>query len=563
MKKLFPILCLTALIVCAGSCTKKKSRIHPFGWERIDTPFDSLTERLEWEFLNGTDFDSIAVDVEALTALAKADAGNNQKQVRAAYWDARFKMRTDNYDEAMEEFSRAEQLALKDSSRYPYDVARIRWNTEPYFYELTVYTYDKILSDIRFFEEQEDYPLAAAKCMDLGMLLSDAGALQESDMWLDKADSLYRIAGLDDVIMKNSGNRAKNLQLRGQLKEAEEMLKAIIDNPNIDRDPIARDVFLYNLYIINSDTTVLRRAYDWVKTMDYFTDLQCLYESCLAYEYAHLGMTDSALVYMEKAEDKRGFLEDPKSKRNYYAARADVFYAAGKYDSAFVNLKRMTVVNDTLNNLVQNEIVVNAEMLRQLGEHKLDVEAKRHRATVTFIIIIMALILVGCVISFLVYRKYKLRREAAMRSELELERSQRKVMAMQLAMEESGRIIDGMNREMDKLVDDGKLSSAVAQKLESTIRVHESVRGEQDNFISTFGEVDPRFIRRLKERWPELTDTDIKLCMYISLGLDSKHIARQMGIRPESVKQARWRLRKKLDPTGTRTIEEALEGLKN
>lgn len=558
MKKLFPILCLAALLVCAGSCTKKKSRIYPFGWERIDAPFDSLTERLEWDYFNGVDFDSIAEDVEALNVLAKADPGNNQKQVRAAYWDARYKMRTDRYDEAMELFNKAEQLALKDSSRYPYDLARIRWNLEPYYTALTVEDYDKILADIDFFEAQGDYPLAAAKCMDIGMLMSGVGAMDESMFWLDKADSLFAIAGLEDNIMKNAGNRAKNLQISGKKDEARRIFQEILDNPRIDRDPIARDVFLFDMYFFYNDMDALRRAYDWVKTVDSMSEVQCLYESCLAYEYAEKGEVDSALMYMSKAEEKVTDFYDPFFGKIYYDARAEVFNATGQYDSAFIYMKKASVVNDSVYNLSQQTQVLNADVLRQLGQHKLDLESRRHRSTVTYIIIIAAVIFIGGVITFLVYRKYRIRREAVMRSELELERSQRKVMAMQLAMEESGRIIDGMNMEMEKLVDDGKLSAAVAQKLETTIRAHESVRGEQDNFINTFGEVDPGFIRGLRERWPELTETDIKLCMYISLGLDSKHIARQMGIRPESVKQARWRLRKKLDPTGTRTIEEVL-----
>ena len=38
----------------------------------------------------------------------------------------------------------------------------------------------------------------------------------------------------------------------------------------------------------------------------------------------------------------------------------------------------------------------------------------------------------------------------------------------------------------------------------------------------------------------------MKLAVYMALGLDNKHIARLTGVRPESVKQAKWRLRKKM-----------------
>lgn len=562
MKKILFFLCSISFVYCLTGCGKKAERIHPFGWARIDNRFDSLTEVLEWQFIDGVQFDSILENVDALNALAAADPGNNQKQVRSLYWDARFKMRNDNYDEAVDEFERAEKLALKDSADFPYDVARIRWNLEPYYDELTVEAYDKIIDDIEFFEKQEDYSLAAAKCMDIGMLLTDAGDVSESMVWLDKADSLFRIAGMEDAIMKNSGNRAKNLLLTGKGKEAENMIRAIVADPSIDRDPIARDVFLYNLYINFYDTDALHRAYNWVKTVDYFSDVQCLYESCLAYEYAKSGEVDSAAIYMLKAEDKFADVADPLFKKIYYGARAEVFNATGNADSAYINLKRMSNINDSINDIARNERIINADILRQLGEHKLEIESKRHRNTVTFIIIIMSVIIAGCVLSFLFYLKWRKRREDMIRSQLELERSQRKVMAMQLAMEESGRLVNNMSAEVEKLTQDGNMSATVAQQLETSLKVHESMRNEQGNFIETFGEVDPDFIPKLRERWPELTDTDVKLCVYLSLGLDSKHIARQMGIRPESVKQARWRLRKKLDPNGELTIEDAINSIR-
>lgn len=559
MKKLLSTVILLFIIVINCGCHRSVKRIFPFGWERIDPSFDSLTEVLEWEFINGTPLETIAANVDAMHTLASIDSGNRQKQVRAMYWDARYRMRDNRYDEAMDLFSRTERLARRDSSRYPYDLARIRWNAEPAYDALTVDTYDKILSDISFFESQEDYSLAAAKCMDLGMLFSDLGSMEESMTWLHRADSLFSIAGLQDAMMKNSGNMAKNLYSMGEKEEAEKILRSIVANPRIDLDPAARDIFLYNLYIYYSDTTALRRAYDWVKTMDHLSDIQCLYESCFAYEYAKGGQMDSALVYMARAEKKFTDFADPWFQKMYYCSRAEVLKAAGESESAYVNMQKYAALTDTVNNNIISEQVLNADIMRQLGEHRLQLESARHRSTVIFIVIIMSLVMAGGVVSFLFYRKWRRRREAIMRSELELERSRRKVVAMQLAMEESGRIVESMGVEVEKLASEGNMPPTVAQQLGSTIRAHESVRTEQRSFIDTFGEIDPDFIPKLRERWPELTDTDIRLCVYLSLGLDSKHIARQMGIRPESVKQARWRLRKKLDPTGSSTIEDILK----
>lgn len=561
MKKLFSIICCLVSVYVFIGCNRNPERISPFGWERIEPRFDSLTEVLEWDFLDGVGHDIIRHDIDLLKAIAVSNRDNRTMQVRSMYWDARLMMRTDRYDESLDLFERAERMALEDSVRYPYDLARIRWNTEPYFDPLTIDTYNKILADIDFFEGQHDYPIAAAKCMDIGMMLSELGDIDESYLWLDRADSLFAIAGLDGPIMKNRINRAKNLEKTGQRDEAEKMLRSIIADPRIDRDPTARDVVLYNLYVQFGDTAALRRAYSWISSVGSRPDVQCLYEANIAMELAKTGQLDSARVYMEKAESKFNSVFDLTFKRTYHLCRATVMKVLGETDSACVNLERYTALSDSLYDERRSEQVLTAEVLRQLGELKLRAESERHSATVIYMFVIIILLIIGGAGSFLIYRQWRSRRETVMQADLEIERSRRKVMAMQLAMEESSRIIDSMSAEVEKLSADGGVSASAAQRLERTIRAHESVRGEQNNFIATFGEADPEFLPRLRARWPGLTDTDAKLCIYISLGLDIKHIARQMGIQPESVKQARWRLRKKLDPTGNHTIEEILRNV--
>lgn len=259
MKKLFSIICCLVYVFGFVGCRRNPERISPFGWERIEPRFDSLTEVLEWDFLDGVGYDTIRHDIDLLKAIAVSNRDNRTMQVRSMYWDARLMMRTDRYDESLDLFERAERMAMEDSSRYPYDLARIRWNTEPYFDPLTIDSYNKILADIDFFKGQHDYPIAAAKCMDIGMLLSELGDIDESSSWLDRADSLFAIAGLDGSIMKNRINRAGNLEKTGQRDEAEKMLRSIIADPRIDRDPTARDVVLYNLYVQFGDTAALRR----------------------------------------------------------------------------------------------------------------------------------------------------------------------------------------------------------------------------------------------------------------------------------------------------------------
>ncbi|WP_162820084.1 7TM diverse intracellular signaling domain-containing protein [Kordia sp. SMS9] len=67
------------------------------------------------------------------------------------------------------------------------------------------------------------------------------------------------------------------------------------------------------------------------------------------------------------------------------------------------------------------------------------------------------------------------------------------------------------------------------------------------------------FIQRLKTRVPKLTQTDLELCTYIRIGLNRKEISRLRHITVEAVKKARYRLRKKLELSADKDLEDFLK----
>lgn len=58
--------------------------------------------------------------------------------------------------------------------------------------------------------------------------------------------------------------------------------------------------------------------------------------------------------------------------------------------------------------------------------------------------------------------------------------------------------------------------------------------------------VNKHFFTRIKDRFPDLSTHDLKLCALIKLQLSAKDMADILSISPDSVKTARYRLRKKL-----------------
>ncbi len=79
--------------------------------------------------------------------------------------------------------------------------------------------------------------------------------------------------------------------------------------------------------------------------------------------------------------------------------------------------------------------------------------------------------------------------------------------------------------------------------------INESLRSDKDwdVFKLYFEEINKGFFEKLKEINPELTINDLRLCALIKLNMNSKEMASVLNISPNSIKSARYRLKKKLE----------------
>ena len=74
-----------------------------------------------------------------------------------------------------------------------------------------------------------------------------------------------------------------------------------------------------------------------------------------------------------------------------------------------------------------------------------------------------------------------------------------------------------------------------------------------------FNSIYDGLLDRLRMNYPNLSQTDLKLCVYIKLNLNTKEMAELMNISPRSIEMARYRLRKKLGLKPTENIGSVLQ----
>ncbi|GAA4821875.1 ligand-binding sensor domain-containing protein [Algivirga pacifica] len=82
-----------------------------------------------------------------------------------------------------------------------------------------------------------------------------------------------------------------------------------------------------------------------------------------------------------------------------------------------------------------------------------------------------------------------------------------------------------------------------------------------EQFNVLFSEVHKNFIKALKTQFPDLTETNLRLCYLYRMQLSSKDIAVTLGISINSVKVARHRLRKKLGLSQDESLRQFLQEL--
>ncbi|HMI63184.1 MAG TPA: triple tyrosine motif-containing protein, partial [Puia sp.] len=89
----------------------------------------------------------------------------------------------------------------------------------------------------------------------------------------------------------------------------------------------------------------------------------------------------------------------------------------------------------------------------------------------------------------------------------------------------------------------------------------EKNKSNWDQFASHFNEINNDFLKKLKVKFPQLTNADLKFCAYLQLNLSTKEIAQLMNISVRGVDISRYRLRKKFQLAREQTLNDFLNGV--
>lgn len=133
----------------------------------------------------------------------------------------------------------------------------------------------------------------------------------------------------------------------------------------------------------------------------------------------------------------------------------------------------------------------------------------------------------------------KAMREQFMQNELEFKESQLSALTVQMLQK---------NELMQELKEKVEADQSISKDSPLTRLVNKGQNQEKEwaDFNVQFESINKNFYERIRQAYPDISPNDLKVCALIKLNLSIKEMAGILNISPDSVKTARYRLRKKL-----------------
>ncbi|MDR6941063.1 tetratricopeptide repeat protein [Mucilaginibacter pocheonensis] len=142
--------------------------------------------------------------------------------------------------------------------------------------------------------------------------------------------------------------------------------------------------------------------------------------------------------------------------------------------------------------------------------------------------------------------KNKQLEEESLKQQLELKSQE--LSAHTLNLIKNNQLLENMRNTLQSMVKEDKRDQK-KQMQQIIQQINQSFNHEQHwkEFTVAFEQVHQRFFDKLKHHSSDLTSTDIRLIALLKVNMDSKDIAGLLGISTDSLRVARYRLRKKLN----------------
>lgn len=560
-KRNFILILIVTILVC---CQCRNSTPEPYKWEAVDPISDSIVMKLDRCFNTGLRGDTIDKQIEQLHNASSEMVGKKKLEAdaRTHFFNAKNLQWKGFWDEAIQELDSA--YFLCDTIRYPYTTMRIKALKHLSINPQSTETFKFLLEALKYYQEIGDLPQQAETALFLSQSLNLPDEPGLTLHYFKMADSIYTLLGNENYHTKNRINEAYLLFNAGETELSNKIFNELLENKIINADTVALEMVLRNRAVFFNDTISLRRGYNIVNPSNLVSlehSIRALYEGLLCEHFTMSIQLDSAAYYASLCEKHFKELKIPRYKSVAAKKLSDYYEVIGDERN---NLKWMKHYSQLTDSIVSSQgpgqkiYLNNLNTLRQFEfETEIAKRELRNRYYIVIgILVIVLLFILGGAMYWRQHQKLK-----TIKLKYELERSNRKVMAMSFSQNEAHKVIDYVEKETSRLSREEGVSIKDITDLKRNIKIHQSGTEELIAFEEAFSNIHPDFVKRLKDIAPALSENNIRLCSYIVIGLSNHQIAKLLNVQPNSLKQSRWRLRTKLKVPQEDSLEDFLRHL--
>jgi tetratricopeptide (TPR) repeat protein len=354
------------------------------------------------------------------------------------------------------------------------------------------------------------------------------------------------------------------------------------------------DYFLSTVYLNQAQNLIRQRKYDSANIyLDKTLRLLPEYpekESEIFYNYQKgqyeqsNGNNSSAINYYQKAYLLSMKYGSDKYKL-YSSYRLENLYALAKqFDSAYHYLKISKQLSDSLFSIESDKKLTEMEVKYQVSKRETAInnlkKQQERDQQIRLLLIILLLVIIlsstGIISSYIVRRKKtkqlhktekKLMATELLKNQVEqqkltedIEHKTKQLTTHALNMMQKNKLLQEVNDSIVAIVKKPDNLEESFRKLKR--QINRSIKADDDweVFKMYFEQINNTFFDSLKEINPKLTNHDLRLCALIKLNLNIKETAAVLNLSPNSIKSARYKLRKKLE---LKTADDLSEFIQN
>ncbi len=294
-----------------------------------------------------------------------------------------------------------------------------------------------------------------------------------------------------------------------------------------------------------------------------------VYFNRLADYYRGIGKYDSSIYFARKALNRANFSHNKQGKVEAYYSIQLAFKAKKQFDSAYYYIDLENIYDDSIYSKENAELFDNQRIaMETLGKERelivlrQDAALRQAEQRFTQILLLSSLaagaLLLACVVLFYQNRQNKHQlKTLALEEELRSRSNQLRQQALKMIYINNG--LNEVEQSLERLSNETN-SSAVKQALK-TIHVRRSLEKEWDNFNHYFSHLHVGFFEKLERDYPTLTAAERRLAGLVRMNLTNREISGLINIEENSVKMAKYRLKKKLNLGEEDTLFAFLQGI--